>query len=200
MPYYFCIVGTRDNLLYEVDLTMRPPAAPAGSSTPGSAPAAEMPSGDSARPSSIFGFSNALGALTGSFGNTRPGTHMPTFDTPMDEASAATSAQVGDHYMLQMIAHGSLDILEDKQFLDNAVYLKQLDKISDWNVSAFLVPGNAKFIVLHEHMHEDGIRNFLMDVWELWVKASMNPFRQPNDPITSPSFDQKIRASARKHL
>lgn len=30
---------------------------------------------------------------------------------------------------------------------------------------------DAKFIILHEHKHEDGIRNFLMDVWELWVKV-----------------------------
>lgn len=32
---------------------------------------------------------------------------------------------------------------------------------------------DAKFIILHEHKHEDGIRNFLMEVWELWVKVGL---------------------------
>lgn len=26
-------------------------------------------------------------------------------------------------------------------------------------------------MLLHQHKHEEGIRLFLMDVWELWVKV-----------------------------
>lgn len=26
-------------------------------------------------------------------------------------------------------------------------------------------------MLLHQHKHEEGIRNFLMDVWELWLKV-----------------------------
>lgn len=31
---------------------------------------------------------------------------------------------------------------------------------------------DIKFLILHEHKHDDGIRNFFLDVWELWVKVS----------------------------
>lgn len=30
---------------------------------------------------------------------------------------------------------------------------------------------DIKFLLLHQHKHEEGIRLFLMDVWELWVKV-----------------------------
>ncbi|WFC95934.1 TRAPP subunit [Malassezia brasiliensis] len=109
MPYYFCIVGTRDNLLYEADLSIT-----------ATTPTTQAPSNtEQTRNSGIFGFSSAF---------------------------------------------------------------------------------DAKFIILHEHKHEDGIRNFLMDVWELWVKITMNPFQDLNDPIRSPAFDARLRAAARKHL
>ncbi|WFD41088.1 TRAPP subunit [Malassezia japonica] len=186
MPYYFCIVGTRDNLLYEADLSARAP----------SAPAATRPSGEQSRNSGIFGFSTAFNTWTAPLA--RQGATSPAASSPAPEDNRGAAAD--EHHILQMIAHGSLDVLEDKQFVDSSVYLKSLDRINDWTVSAFLVPGNAKFIILHEHKHEEGIRNFLMDVWELWVKVMMNPFQEPNDPIRSPSFDTRLRAAARRHL
>lgn len=30
---------------------------------------------------------------------------------------------------------------------------------------------DVKFLILHEHKHDDGIRNFFLDIWELWVKV-----------------------------
>jgi hypothetical protein len=32
---------------------------------------------------------------------------------------------------------------------------------------------DMKFILLHEARNDDGIRSFFMDVWELYVKASV---------------------------
>lgn len=37
---------------------------------------------------------------------------------------------------------------------------------------AVLVNTDVKFLIVHEHKHDDGIRNFFLDVWELWVKVS----------------------------
>lgn len=103
-------------------------------------------------------------------------------------------------------------------------YLKAVDRINEWTTSAFLAPGSKchgfflflisswspiispwcgtdiKLLILHEHKHDDGIRNFFYDVWELVVKTMMNPFHDANAPIDSPTFDAKVRASARKHL
>lgn len=161
-------------------------------------------------------------------------------------------------------------------------YLKAVDRINEWSVSAFLVPGSEyhnasgagrrwgepgdalgviqrdcmraraalfarlascktanisiffnpdiKLLILHEHRHDDGIRNFFLDVWELLVKVStlspsslhlspalpsrdaasdtffhtqqtlMNPLHDPQAPIRASAFDARVRASARKHL
>ncbi|PWN36003.1 Sedlin [Meira miltonrushii] len=137
MSYYFCIVGTRDNPIYQADLASKP----------------------------------------------------------------AGFGRYNDKHVLQMIAHSSLDVVEDKQFSNNnAMYLKAVDRMNEWTTSAFIAPGNIKFLILHEHKLDDGIRNFFFDVWELFVKVMMNPFHDLNQPIQSASFDAKVRASARKHL
>ncbi|KAL4399296.1 TRAPP subunit [Malassezia pachydermatis] len=62
------------------------------------------------------------------------------------------------------------------------------------------LPGDVKLILLHQHKHEEGIRLFFTEAWELWLKIIMNPFQEIDKPIQSSSFDTRIRASARKHL
>lgn len=60
--------------------------------------------------------------------------------------------------------------------------------MNEWTTSAFVAPGSKlrlawhdtrlislldlKFLILHEHKHDDGIRNFFYDVWEMVVKVS----------------------------
>ena len=111
MSYYFCIVGTRDNLLYEADLS------PPSTTSAGGAQEAE-----SQRTSSVFGFTSALGQWTGGF------PLLPTAD-PTDEVKreeskfTSTSTATNERHLLQMIAHGSLDSLEDRQFLESNMYV-----------------------------------------------------------------------------
>ena len=78
-----------------------------------------------------------------------------------------------------------------------------------------------KFILLHESKNEEGIKAFFMEIWENYVKASivsllcarlstltvlafyqtmMNPFHRSDRPISSPVFDARVRASAKKNL
>lgn len=62
-----------------------------------------------------------------------------------------------------------------------------MDKFNEWTVSAFITPGSesmtaagtalnvcadTKFILLHETKNEEGIRGFLHEVWELYLKVS----------------------------
>ena len=111
MSYYFCIVGTRDNLLYEADL-----------SPPSTTSASGAPQAESQRTSSVFGFTSALGQWTGGF------PLLPTAD-PTDEIKreeskfTSTSTATNERHLLQMIAHGSLDSLEDRQFLESNMYV-----------------------------------------------------------------------------
>ncbi|WFD31831.1 TRAPP subunit [Malassezia sp. CBS 17886] len=171
MSYYFCVVGTRDNLLYEADLTSRQTTSAApGAAASGSARTSsdgDARTGTDGRQSGLFNFGSSFGSWTAGLGGARA-----AGGAAHDAADAKLATSVhSERHTLQMIAHGALDVLEDMQFVNNAVYLKAMDRINEWTVSAFVVPGNVKFFVLHEHKLEDGIRLFLMDVWELWMKV-----------------------------
>ncbi|CAA7260166.1 unnamed protein product [Cyclocybe aegerita] len=129
--------------------------------------------------------------------------------TALSGASSATqhttsgAVRVGggqDRHVIQMIANASLDVIEDEMHKQNLMYLKSVDKFNEWTVSAFVTPGNMKFVLLHEGKNDEGIRAFFMDVWELYVKTLVNPFHTAHTTIRSSVFDTRVRASARKYL
>ncbi|CAL1702287.1 unnamed protein product [Somion occarium] len=131
--------------------------------------------------------------------------------TALSGASSATQAhhiqggpvRMGggkDRHVIQMIANASLDVIEEVMRKENAMYLKSVDKFNEWTVSAFITPGNMKFVLLHESRNDDGIKAFFVDVWELYVKTMLNPFHTAHTPIRSPVFDARVRASAKKYL
>jgi len=105
-----------------------------------------------------------------------------------------------DRHVIQMIANASLDVIEDLMRKENTMYLKSVDKFNEWMVSAFITPGNMKFVLLHEGKNDDGIKSFFMDVWELYVKTMLNPFHTAHSPIKSNVFDTRVRQSAKKNL
>ena len=47
---------------------------------------------------------------------------------------------------------------------------------SDQIVSAFLSAGNVKFLLLHDGRNEDTIRNFFVEVHEIYVKVEQRVF------------------------
>ena len=63
-----------------------------------------------------------------------------------------------------------------------------------------MTAGNIKFMLLHAGKSDDSIRNFFSEVYELYVKLSMNPFYKYDTPITSKEFDKRVRATARRYL
>ncbi|CAO1615682.1 unnamed protein product [Sympodiomycopsis kandeliae] len=219
MSYYFVIVGTRDNPLYTADLASKPTSSgptsffssssSSASSTrntildnePSTPSTPTNPSGSTGGGGGLFGFGGALGALAGGLSSSSANPPQQSRNnTQSMEGKGIGFGRYNDKHVLQMIAHSSLDVVEDKQFANNAMYMKAVDRINEWTTSAFLIPGNVKLLILHEHRHDDGIRNFFLDVWELWIKLIRNPFHDINAPIASSSFDAKVKASARKHL
>ncbi|PKS09996.1 hypothetical protein jhhlp_004620 [Lomentospora prolificans] len=47
---------------------------------------------------------------------------------------------------------------------------------------------------------EEAIKNFFTEVYENWVKAVMNPFYRADMEVTSPIFRQRVAAAGRKYL
>ncbi|BGP72526.1 Trafficking protein particle complex subunit 20 [Rhodotorula toruloides] len=181
MSYYLVLVGTLDNPLYEAFLT----SSKASSSTTISV-TAQSPSIPSSF--SIFGA-------------------LPTSSTPNPQGTGTASTVGYGHktgpngrHVMQLVAHASLDVVEDVQWTNGGMYLKSVDKFHEWTVSAWLTPGGVKIILLHELKNDEGIRLFLQDTWETYVKTLLNPFHELNAPIRNQTFDARIKASAKKHL
>ncbi|EIN10673.1 transport protein particle complex subunit [Punctularia strigosozonata HHB-11173 SS5] len=141
---------------------------------------------------STSAFAGTLTALSGASNVTQTQTQ-----------GGGSSVKIGagqDRHVIQMIANASLDVIEEVVRKEPAMYLKSVDKFNEWTVSAFVTPGNMKFILLHEAKNDDGIKAFFTEVWELYVKTMLNPFQTAHTVIRSPVFDARVRASAHKHL
>lgn len=46
-------------------------------------------------------------------------------------------------------------------------------------VTAFVTPGNARFLLLHDGRSDDSIRAFFMEVYELYLRVSARPYAWP---------------------
>ena len=62
-----------------------------------------------------------------------------------------------------------------------------------------------RFLLLYDTLSrggEDSIKSFFMDMYELYTKASLNPFYELNTKltVTSKHFDAKAQQIAKKHL
>lgn len=101
-------------------------------------------------------------------------------------------------------------------------YLKCVDKFFNNFVSCFVTGGNVKFLLLHQPtapvsttstrsstsiganptspQTEEAIKNFMLEVYENWVKTIMSPFYRVNMEVSSPVFRQRVAAAGRKYL
>ncbi|GAA6001484.1 hypothetical protein JCM10207_006690 [Rhodosporidiobolus poonsookiae] len=182
MSYYCVLVGTLDNPLYEAFLTSSKTSTNTAASFHAHSP--NIPTSFS-----IFGA-------------------LPSTNSPQPGQTAGQPAGVGygsktgpnGRHVMQLVAHASLDVVEDVQWTNGGMYLKSIDKFHEWTVSAWLTPGGVKILLLHELKNDDGIRLFFQEVWETYVKTLLNPFHELNAPIRNQTFDARVKASAKKHL
>ncbi len=47
-----------------------------------------------------------------------------------------------------------------------------VDRFNNLLVSAFVTPGGARFLLLHDGKNDDTIRNFFGEIYELYVRVS----------------------------
>ncbi|GME85139.1 unnamed protein product [Ambrosiozyma monospora] len=133
-----------------------------------------------------------------------------TNDSPVYELEIGTYKQSGDgkpnlpadiKELEQFILNSSLDTLESLQFKSNQIYTKNLDSFYGFTIFSYLTQGNAKFMILTDlAKNDESIRQFLIEINELYVKNLLNPFYNLNDPIKGANFDSRVRVLAKKYL
>ncbi|KAI9193575.1 Sedlin [Polychytrium aggregatum] len=129
-----------------------------------------------------------------------------TKDNPIYEAEfggigASKDKGKEEHVHLnQFIVHSALDLVEELQWATQSPYLKVVDRFNEWYVSAYVTPSGPKFMLLHDTVNNDGIRQFFGECHELYLKMMLSPFTEISAPITSSVFDTRVRAAGRKYL
>nr|CAD2178393.1 unnamed protein product [Meloidogyne enterolobii] len=118
----------------------------------------------------------------------------------MDFPPKKRETQAETHHLLQFIAHAALDIVDEMTLREPQMYLKIVDKFNEWFVSAFVTSSRIRFLMLHTQKNEDGIKQFFQEIYEMYIKYSMNPFYQHDSPIRSVNFEQKAGIYGRKFL
>lgn len=121
---------------------------------------------------------------------------------PIYEAEIQTVGSSTDElsYLHQFILHSSLDMLNSVIWSNQQAYLKVIDKFNALLISAYATPGGSIFLLLHNGKNEDVLRNYFLEVADIYVKHIMNPFTIHEKPIVSPSFDIQVRQCAKKYL
>jgi len=85
-------------------------------------------------------------------------------------------------------------------WVNDACFLRVVDKFDTSNVSAFVSVGGHYLLLLHEGKEEDQVQLFFREVHDVLSRYLLNPFVERDTTISSPDFDAKITYLAKRIL
>jgi hypothetical protein len=122
-----------------------------------------------------------------------------TGDAPIYEADFTGPKEPSAANLHQFVLHASLDAVDQAAAASREPFLKNIDRFNALAVSAFLCPGGARLLLLHDGGRgEEPVRAFFAEVQELHLRTLLNPFYSPSSRIASRDFDRRVRAAAKK--
>ncbi|XP_065886430.1 trafficking protein particle complex subunit 2-like [Dysidea avara] len=127
----------------------------------------------------------------------------PVFEIDLSKSSESQAAKQEDkRHLNQFIVHAALDLVDEMKWQSSNLYLKTVDRFNELTINAFVTASQMRFMLLHDNLRatDDAIKLFFMEVYELFIKAELNPFYVPNTTIKSQNFRYRATAVAKKHL
>ncbi|KAG1678259.1 hypothetical protein FOA52_013879 [Chlamydomonas sp. UWO 241] len=121
-------------------------------------------------------------------------------DTPLYEVDLTGPKEQQAQYLHQFVLHASLDAVEDAILTSKECHLKVVDRFNNLMVTAFVTPGGARFLLLHDGRADEPIKAFFHEVYELYLRIALNPFHGPATKITNKEFDKRVKALAKRLL
>ncbi|MEW5300852.1 MAG: hypothetical protein WDW38_005231 [Sanguina aurantia] len=121
-------------------------------------------------------------------------------DHPIYEVDLTGPKEQQAQYLHQFVLHASLDAVDETMWGTKELHLKTVDRFNNLYVTAFVTPGTARFLLLHDGRNDDTIKAFFMEVYELYIRVMLNPFHTPTQRITSKDFDRKVKVLAKRML
>eukprot|EP00750_Incisomonas_marina_P016642 INCI19249.1.p1 GENE.INCI19249.1~~INCI19249.1.p1 ORF type:complete len:147 (-),score=27.64 INCI19249.1:195-635(-) len=98
------------------------------------------------------------------------------------------------------ILYSALDMVDNELLLSTKNYYEELDSFNEWKISAFVSPGQTKYLLMHRNECREGISAFFKEVHQHYVETVLNPFYRLGTVITTPVFARSVNRSARKWL
>lgn len=121
-------------------------------------------------------------------------------DHPIYEVDLTGPKEQQAQYLHQFVLHAALDAVDEAMWATKELFLKTVDRFNNLFVSAFVTPGGARLLLLHDGRGDDGVRAFFGEVYELYLRVMLNPFHTPSTKIVSKTFDHRVRMAAKRTL
>ena len=106
------------------------------------------------------------------------------------------------NYIQELVAYASLDLVDNQEWNsgNTNMNLKKIDNFNDFQIHCFLTQGRMRFLIVHEGLNEDSIKNFFYGAYLIYIKALLNPFVDKNTKIISRNFDKAISELMDRYL